>query len=122
MNEIVFVPKDNKLPIKYEGLVGELDEIQQRLIDSTKQLESKLPEIIEFANAAQHPKVYEALAKVASSISQMNKDAANIVKQKHDIINSSKISQEAQTINNSYTENKITMTHSEALRMIRKDL
>jgi len=107
MNEIVFVPKDDKLPVKYEGLVGELDEIQQRLIDSTKQLESKLPEIIEFANAAQHPKVYEALAKVASSI---------------DIINSSKISQEAQTINNSYTENKITMTHSEALRMIGKDL
>jgi len=103
-----------------ERSIEDLEVIHQNLIDVSSQLQEKIPEIIEFAQSAQHPKVFEALAKVVTSISILNRDAANVIRQKHEIRISGK-SQNKTIVNNSYSEsNIIKMTPNQMMELIRQ--
>lgn len=67
---------------KYEVIEADLNKIQMNLQKTADDLASTFPDMIAFAEAAQHPKMYEALAKTALAIATINKDAANVIKQK----------------------------------------
>lgn len=73
---------------KYQSIESELNEIHQNLTSAADKLSVKLTNVIEFADQAQHPKMYEALAKLMQAYSGLNRDAAAIVKQKQELYDS----------------------------------
>lgn len=92
---------------KYEAIEADLNRIQMNLIKVSDRLTIEFPKIVEFADSAQHPKMYEAVAKIASTISQVNKDAAAIIKQKQELYDSFRDKDsEPPTVNNTYNDQK----------------
>lgn len=73
---------------KYESIESDLNAIQQNLQTTAEKLQTELPLIIEFTRAAQHPKMYEALSKVIAAISTVNRDAAAVLRQKKELLDS----------------------------------
>lgn len=72
---------------KYLALESDLNGVQTNLESVAEKLSNQLPNIIDFADAAQHPKVYEALANMVKAISQVNRDTAAVIKQKQELYN-----------------------------------
>lgn len=71
---------------KYDQIEHDLENVKDNLIDISNKLSGQLDDIIDFARSAPHPKTYEALAKVVVAISTLNRDAANVIVQKKNLL------------------------------------
>lgn len=81
---------------KYETIESELNEIKDNLISAAEKVGLTIPTAIELTEAAQNPKMYEALARLITAFSSLNRDAAAIVKQKQELYDSFRHKPEAQ--------------------------
>lgn len=99
---------------KYEAIESDLNEIQQNMQAAVDKITAKLDNIIDFADAAQHHHMYNALAKVIQSFAQLNKETALIVKQKQELYDSfrakkvNETAKEVQSITNNIDNRQLT--------------
>lgn len=128
---IVYEPANTEVQLattteKYESIESDLNEIQLNLSKTAERLSAGFPDMIEFAAAAQHPKMYEAVAKMALAIATVNKETAAIVKQKQELYDSFRKPNAPQTVNNTYIKedktvnNNFTGTANDLLDMAQK--
>lgn len=82
---------------KYEQIESDLNSIQTTMNDIADKLATKLSNLMEFADSAQNDKMYTALAKVVSAFSQLNKDTAEIIKQKQQLYDGFKSKPQTET-------------------------
>lgn len=81
---------------KYEAIESELNEIKDNLISAAEKIGNVIPTAIDLTEAAQNPKMYEALSRLITSYSNLNRDAAAIVKQKQELYDSFRDKKETQ--------------------------
>lgn len=92
-NEIILyeqksLVESTDLKEKFDQIEHDLENVKDNLIDVSNKLSNQLDDIIDFARSAPHPKTYEALAKVVVAISTLNRDAANVIVQKKNLLDS----------------------------------
>lgn len=92
-NEIILyeqksLVESTDLKEKFDQIEHDLENVKDNLIDVSNKLSNQLDDIIDFAKSAPHPKTYEALAKVVVAISTLNRDAANVIVQKKNLLDS----------------------------------
>lgn len=102
-NNQVIVKEPISFDDKLEIVEQDLNVIQDNLISTEQKLSKHLDTIIKFSEQAQHPKIYESISKIADSISKLNHEATEVLKQKMQLYKSP---DQTNIINNTYNDSK----------------
>lgn len=81
---------DNELATitKYEIVESDLNEIHHNLTSTIDSLKDRLSTMMEFTEAAQNDKMYAAAARMLKTYADLNKAAADVIKQKQELYDS----------------------------------
>lgn len=107
-------------PAEQNSYEEEFDELKQSLYDVAMTSKEALAELKSFANAAQHPQVWSALAKLVVAINDTHGKINDVIVNKYEskkIVETKPASDEPQKLEN---HNHLHVSSTEFLQMVKK--